>query len=300
MINVTLKQLNYFIALAETESFSAAAHRCSVSQPALSMQIKNLEDEFHQTLIEKGTRPLIITAFGELILERARAIVAQVEDMNDLMRAADKEAVGALRLGIIPTIAPYFLPQAIAALSQSMKTLQLRFEEAMTAVLIEALSEGRIDAAIVALPISEPDLAEIPLFEEEFVLVRPKSDAHLPVPDPEHLKTMRLLLLQEGHCFRDQALDVCNISDPTPLKLMEGSSLTTLVQMVSSGLGLTLIPQMAVGIEKRAANVDIQRFSKARPKRTVGLIYRTTSPLGSNLSSIAKVLVAAHDAADKA
>ena len=300
MINVTLKQLNYFIALAETQSFSAAAHRCFVSQPALSMQIKNLEDEFHQALIEKGPRPLIITAFGELILERARAIVAQVEDMNDLMRAADKEAVAALRLGIIPTIAPYFLPQAIAALSQSMKTLQLRFEEAMTAVLIEALSEGRIDAAIVALPISEPDLAEIPLFEEEFVLVRPKSDAHLPVPDPEHLKTMRLLLLQEGHCFRDQALDVCNISDPTPLKLMEGSSLTTLVQMVSSGLGLTLIPQMAVGIEKRAASVDIQRFSKTRPKRTVGLIYRTTSPLGSNLSSIAKVLVAAHDAADKA
>lgn len=162
----------------------------------------------------------------------------------------------------------------------------------MTSNLIEGVLDGRLDKAIVALPISEPLLTELTLFSEEFVLVRPPEDAGNPVPNPEKLKKMRLLLLQEGHCFRDQVLEFCNISEPVSHDLMDGSSLLTLVQMVSSGIGVTLIPEMAVEVETRAAKVATMHFEAL--ERAVGLIWRKNNPLESHLLKISDVIKDAH------
>jgi LysR family hydrogen peroxide-inducible transcriptional activator len=152
------------------------------------------------------------------------------------------------------------------------------------------LSDGRLDTAIVALPVSEPAFMEVPLFSEEFVLVRPPEDEGKPVPSPETLKQMRLLLLEEGHCFRDQALSFCNLSSAMPREILDGSSLTTLVQMVSAGIGVTLIPEMAVGVETRATPVSLARFPAPRPSRTIGMIWRRSNPLAPRLMRIAEVV----------
>ena len=160
--------------------------------------------------------------------------------------------------------------------------------EALTQKLIQELTEGRLDTAVVALPVSEPSLAEIALFEEEFVLVRPAEDEGKPVPSSESLREMRLLLLEEGHCFRDQALSFCNLSNAPPRDLMEGSSLSTLVQMVGVGIGVTLIPEMAVAVETASAPVCVTRLEAPRPTRTLGMVWRKSSPLVEHLERIAE------------
>ena len=170
--------------------------------------------------------------------------------------------------------------------------LDPRPREAITQRLIEDLAEGKLDLAIVALPVSEPALEEVPLFTEEFVLVRPVEDAGRPVPASDRLHEMRLLLLEEGHCFRDQALSFCKIPPSAPRALMEGSSLATLVQMVGAGIGVTLIPEMAVPVETRSARVDIARFAE-EPRRTIGMIWRRASPLSRQLAQIAEEVRAA-------
>ncbi|AHM05497.1 Activator protein [Roseibacterium elongatum DSM 19469] len=165
--------------------------------------------------------------------------------------------------------------------------------ETVTPKLIEELSEGRLDTAIVALPVSEAAFAEVALFSEDFVLVRPGADANKPVPSRDMLREMRLLLLEEGHCFRDQALSFCNMASSAPRELLDGSSLTTLVQMVSAGIGVTLIPEMAVEVETRAAQVSIARFDGPRPSRKIGMIWRKSSPLAPQLTELADLVRAA-------
>jgi LysR family hydrogen peroxide-inducible transcriptional activator len=191
---------------------------------------------------------------------------------------------------VIPTVAPYLLPEVIKTLTQRYPGLEPRPREAVTQKLIEDLLEARLDAAIVALPVSEPALQEVPLFEEEFVLMRPLEDADKPVPSAEKLHEMRLLLLEEGHCFRDQALSFCNITNAPPRELMEGSSLSTLVQMVGAGIGITLVPEMAVYTETLAANVCMFRLAEPRPSRTIGLVWRKSNPLSSQLKQIAEIV----------
>ncbi len=164
-------------------------------------------------------------------------------------------------------------------MTEAFPKLELKLRETITSNLIEDILEGRLDAAILALPVSEPLLSEVPLFEEEFALMRPFSESGKPVPHPEALHEMRLLLLEEGHCFRDQALTVCNISTSQTRDLMDASSLSTLVQMVGSGLGVTLIPNMAVPLESRSAKVEILRFTANPPKRKVGMIWRRNTLL---------------------
>ena len=198
--------------------------------------------------------------------------------------------MGRLRIGIIPTVAPYLLPRIIKALSGHFSVLDLRPREAVTQKLLEDLKEGKLDTAIVALPVSEPSLHEQPLFDEEFVLVRPLEDADKPVPNPETLRKMRLLLLEEGHCFRDQALSFCEMSSALPRDLMEGSALSTLVQMVGAGIGVTLIPDMAVAIETRSAAVSIARLAQPRPTRTIGMVWRKTNPLAEQLMTISSIV----------
>lgn len=290
MDNLTLKQLRYFDALAKQGHFGRAAELCSISQPALSVQIKDLEQALGTQLFERGPRQVHLTGFGEAFATRARAILRAVDELQDLGRVAEGALSGPLRLGIIPTIAPYLLPRIVGALSLAHPDIDLRVRETLTPRLLDELREGRLDTAILALPLSEPGFDEVPLFEEEFVLVRPYEDADKPVPDGDTLAKMRLLLLEEGHCFRDQALSFCNTKSTLPRESLDGSSLSTLVQMVGAGIGVTLIPEMAVRVETRSAPVAVARFDPHPPKRTVGMIWRRTSPLAHHLNDIAKIV----------
>lgn len=295
MNNATLKQLRYFEALARHGHFGRAAEACSISQPALSMQVKELEEALGATLVDRGPKHVQLTKFGEEVVDRARGILRSVDELADLARASREQLVGRLRIGVIPTVAPYLLPAVIGTLAKTHPGLDIHVRETVTPKLIEALAEGRIDTAIVALPVSEPSLVEVPLFAEAFVLVRPDQDDGAPVPDAESLREMRLLLLEEGHCFRDQALSFCNLQS-TPREMLDASSLSTLVQMVSAGIGVTLIPEMAVPVETRSASVSVARFKSPQPSRTLGMVWRKTSPLADQLMQISEAVRMSADA----
>ncbi len=290
MAMVTLKQLRYFDALARHSHFGRAAEACAISQPALSMQIKELEEELGATLVERDARHIRLTKFGEEATQRVQDILRLVDELGDLARASRDRLVGRLRIGVIPTIAPYLLPAVVGNLMRTYPELAIHVRETLTHKLIQELAEGRLDAAIVALPVSEPSLAEVPLFAESFLLVRPGQDDGAPAPSPEALRHMRLLLLEEGHCFRDQALSFCNMQPAAPREMLDASSLSTLVQMVSAGIGVTLIPEMAVAVETRSANVSVARFQNHQPSRTVGMIWRKTNPLTRQLLQISEVV----------
>ncbi|GFE50234.1 LysR family transcriptional regulator [Roseobacter cerasinus] len=290
MINFTLKHFRYFDALARMGHFGRAAEACSISQPALSSQIKELETMLGAPLVERSARQIRLTALGTEFLTRARKILTDVEEMSELARSADGPLQGSLRIGVIPTVAPYLLPAIIRELSRRFPDLELLPRESVTQSLIEDVLQSRLDIVVAALPVSEPALREFALFDEEFVLVRSLEDAHKPVPSPDRLQEMKLLLLEEGHCFRDQALSFCDIRPTAPSLLMEGSSLSTLVQMVDSGLGLTLIPEMAVPLETRNTSVSVSHFKSDRPKRTIGMIWRKTNPLAKQLMDLGAII----------
>ncbi len=290
MINFTLRQLRYFEALARHGHFGRAADDCSISQPALSVQIRDLEESLGAELFERAARQVRLSAFGEEFLLRVREILRSVDELGDLARAHRKQLVGRLRIGVIPTVAPYLLPGMISALTRENADLDIHVRETVTPKLLQELAEGRLDTAIVALPISEPSMTETPLFEENFVLVRPKEDAAKPVPDRDMLREMRLLLLEEGHCFREQALSFCDMGAVRPREILDGSSLSTLVQMVGAGIGVTLIPEIAMPVETRSADVSIARFADPQPSRTIGMIWRKTSPIAKQLTEVAEVV----------
>lgn len=290
MSSLTLKQFRYFEALARHGHFGRAAEACAISQPALSLQIKEMEDSLGTALFERGPRQVRLTGFGEQFALRIRDILRAVDELGDLARASQERLAGRLRIGVIPTVAPYLLPTLIGELTRRNAGLDIHVRETLTARLIQELAEGRIDTAIVALPVSEPSFAEVALFSETFVLVRPGEDHGQPVPSADALRELRLLLLEEGHCFRDQALSFCNMHSALPREVLEGSSLSTLVQMVSAGIGVTLIPEMAVPVETRSASVSVARFRAPEPSRTIGMIWRKTSPLGSQLREVAEVV----------
>lgn len=297
MINMTLKQLRYVDALARQGHFGRAADISAVTQPALSMQIRDLEASLGTALFERGPREVRLTEFGETFVGRARAILRAVEELEDLARAVGERLSGRLRIGVIPTIAPYFLPRVIGALSRHYPELDLQLRETTTAKLLHEIADGRLDTAIVALPVSEPSLVEMPLFSEDFVLVRHRDEAERPVPSREMLREMRLLLLEEGHCFRDQALSFCDMAGVRPKELLDGSSLATLVQMVGAGIGVTLIPEMAVAVETGSAPVAVARFTGPQPSRTIGMVWRRTSPLTRQLQQISEIVKGAAESA---
>jgi LysR family hydrogen peroxide-inducible transcriptional activator len=289
MSNLTLKQLRYFDALARHCHFGRAAEASAISQPALSMQIKEMEEVLGGVLLERGARQVGLTKFGEEVAQRVRDILRSVDELGDFARASRDHLVGPLRVGMIPTIAPYLLPTVIGNLTRMHPELDIHVRETVTPKLIRELAEGRLDTAIVALPVSEPSLTEVALFSENFLLVRPGEDKGTPAPSSESLREMRLLLLEEGHCFRDQALSFCNMQS-SPREVLDASSLSTLVQMVSTGIGVTLIPEMAVAVETRSAAVSVARFKNPQPSRTIGMVWRKTSPLARQLLQISEVV----------
>ena len=291
-----MRQLRYFDALARHGHFGRAADACSISQPALSMQIKEMEEALGGVLLERSARQVTLTKFGEEIVQRVRDILRSVDELGDFARASRDRLAGRLRIGVIPTIAPYLLPGVIENLARMHPELDIHVRETLTPKLIKEVTEGRLDTAIVALPVSEPSLTEVACFSENFLLVRPGYDEGTPVPSHETLREMRLLLLEEGHCFRDQALSFCNMKSAPPREVLDASSLSTLVQMVGAGIGVTLIPEMAVGVETRSASVSVARFKNPQPVRTIGMVWRKTSPLAAQLKQISEVVCVAADA----
>ncbi len=253
------------------------------------MQIKELEEALGGLLLERSARQVALTKLGEELAQRARDILRSVDELGDFARASQDRLVGQLRIGMIPTVAPYLLPKVIENLTRAHPELDIHVRETVTAKLIQELAEGRLDTAIVALPVSEPSLTEVALFAEDFLLLRPGEDRGKPVPDIETLREMRLLLLEEGHCFRDQALSFCKMQSP-PREALDASSLSTLVQMVGAGIGVTLIPEMAVAVETRSAPVSVARLRDPQPSRTIGMVWRKTSPLARQLQQISEVV----------
>ena len=295
MNNLSLKQLRYFQAVAQEGHFGRAAMACAVTQPALSVQIKDLEDQLGMALFERSTRQVRLTGFGEDFAKRVRDILRSVDELGDLARAAQGGMSGQLRIGVIPTVAPYLLPDVVRILADTYQGVELKIRETLTPRLIDELDAGRLDAAIMALPLAEPTLEEFPLFDEEFVLIRPEGDRDLPVPAADQLREMKLLLLEEGHCFRDQALAFCSMNASGAREMLDASSLSTLVQLVGSGVGVTLIPDMAVPVETRSANVSVARFGGVPPKRSIGLAWRRSSSLAPQLLQMAQAIRAALD-----
>ncbi|MXQ08415.1 LysR family transcriptional regulator [Alphaproteobacteria bacterium GH1-50] len=294
MKNLTLRQMRYVDALARLGHFGRAAEACAISQPALSVQIREVETALGARLFERGARQVSLTRLGRDFVERAQDILRAVDELGDLVRASSDTLDGELRLGVIPTIAPYLLPRILAGASAAYPQLNLNIRETITPRLIDDLRDNRLDAAIVALPVSEPSLSELPLFDEEMLLVRPAEAAGTPAPRASELGDHRLLLLEEGHCFRDQALSFCKIGPGGTQDGLDGSSLSTLVQMVGARMGVTLVPEMAVPMETARAPVAVDRLSGPCPSRTVGMIWRRQSPIARQLEEFAAVVSEAH------
>ena len=291
---ISIKHLRYFAALAQHRHFGRAADACAISQPALSLQIKDLEELLGAQLVERDRRQIRLTSLGETFAGRAQQILRAVDELADLARASNPSLGGRLRIGMIPTVAPYLLPAVIRRLTERFPTVDLRPREAITGKLTEDLISGGLDIAVMALPASEPSLQDQPLFDEEFVLVRPLVDRHKPPPGIDSLREMRLLLLEEGHCFRDQALAFCNMAPGLSQDPMEGSSLATLVRMVGAGMGVTLIPEMAVAAETSVVEVSIARLAEPRPARRIGLVWRRTNPLARHFQEIGEIVREEH------
>lgn len=289
MTKITLKHLRYFDALARHRHFGRAAEASAISQPALSLQVKELEEILGAPLVERGAR-VSLTELGEEFSLRAREVLRAVDELGALARASAGPLAGRLRLGVIPTVAPYLLPRVMRSLAERFPDLDLRPREAVTPKLVRDLHEGRLDLALLALPVSEPSLVEHTLFDEEFLLVRHEDAADLPIPALADLPAAPLLLLEEGHCFRDQAIAACKLPQGPAGEIMEGSALSTLVQMVGAGIGVTLIPEMAAEVERRSAPVVLHRLPEPRPGRRIGLVWRRSNPLSDRYGELAEGL----------
>ncbi|HZP09398.1 hydrogen peroxide-inducible genes activator [Methyloceanibacter sp.] len=290
---VSLRQLRYLESLAETRHFGHAAEACAVSQPALSMQIRELEDELHLSLVERRKSGIELTDQGEEVVRRARTILASVRDLIDYAKQQEGVLSGTLKLGAIPSIAPYLLPAALPELNRRFPSLSLQLRETMTANLVRELLTGGLDVILVALPIEDPEVETLYLFDDPFILATKASarNKRLCFAGPDMLSKERLLLLEEGHCLRDQALSYCHMLTPEARESFGASSLATIVQMVANGYGITLLPEMAIANEvHHRRDIRLLRFRAPQPKREIGLAWRKTSPRKGDFEQLAALL----------
>lgn len=295
MTHVTLKQLRYFDALARELHFGRAAEACSVTQPALSMQIHELEQSLGLTLVERTRSGVQLTGKGREIANRCARVLGDVRDLVAFAQHANKVLAGTLRLGVIPSVAPYMLPPLLPLLRDAYPDLELHVRETQTQPLTDELLEGKLDVLLLALPLKNPDLTNAPLFEDKFLLALPK-DRKLSGrvrATKELVESERLLLLEEGHCLRDQALTYCSLQQVDTVNTFGASSLATLVEMVSAGFGITLLPEMSIGIEERGRDITLVRFVDPEPFRTIGLVWRSTSPRTKDFEELGRLVVKA-------
>ncbi len=289
---MNLRDLKYLVALADHKHFGHAAAACFVSQPTLSTQIKKLEDELGVPLVERAPRKVMLTPAGRDAAERARRIVAEVEQMKEAARRSQDPEAGTVRLGIFPTLGPYLLPHVVPRIRQRFPHLELLLVEEKSDVLLARLREGRLDAGILALPLQDDQLHTEFLFEEPFVLAVPEAHplAQRDSLSLRELAEQQLLLLEDGHCLREQALDVCRISGANEKSEFRATSLETLRQMVAANVGITLLPTLAVKPPvARSDNIHLLGFSDSHPSRRIAMVWRRSSAMGDFLHQLARV-----------
>lgn len=293
----TLRQLEYFLALAERLSFRKAAESCFVSQPSLSAQIAQMEAALGVKLFERDRRGVQLTRAGDALIPAAREVLAGCGRLEQLARSLGAPLTGPLRLGVIPTIGPYLLPKVLPAVHAAYPRLEVFLREDMTARLVEQLEEGKLDVLLLAIDVDLAGLATLPLFSDPFVLAVPETDdlAGADEARVSDLDGRNVLLLDEGHCLRAQTLPLCEAAGGAELGGFRASSLGTITQMVASGLGITLLPELA--IEREAAAVPTLRvipFGADGPSRSVGLAWRATSPRSEEYRALGETLATAY------
>jgi LysR family hydrogen peroxide-inducible transcriptional activator len=292
-VRPSIRQLEYLVALAGTRHFGRAAKACSVTQPALSLQIRELEELLGVRLFERGRRQVLVTPAGERVIERAREALRRIDDLLDEARAAQRPFTGRLSLGVIPTVAPYLLPRALPAVRAAYPGLELLLREDQTQRILARLRGGDLELLLLALPIEGEDLEALPLYQEPFVLAVPESHrlarGHGPVPEAA-LAGEPVVLLEEGHCLRAQALALCESVGAPETGRVQATSLGTLVQMVANGLGITLLPATSLEVEARAGSgLALRAFAAPAPGRTIGLVWRRGSARGAEFRALAEI-----------
>jgi len=277
----SIKQLRYLCAVAEHKHFTKAADACFVTQSTLSAAIAELESQLDAKVFERNKKSVLITPLGEKLLKQARVILGDVEDFVALARAYAEPLSGDLRLGVIPTIGPFLLPPMLSSLRRNFPKLKLCLKEEMSAQLERQLQQGQLDLIILALPYALPDMEVISLCKDEFLLCLPPGHAfeNLKQVEQKQLRGESLLLLEEGHCLRDHALEACQLKAAATDIVYQGNSLHTLVQMVANGLGLTLLPAMSVAADVLGdTHLSIKHFSNENVDREIGMAWRKTDP----------------------
>jgi len=289
----TLRQLEYLVAVAEERHFSRAAERCHVTQPALSAQIRELEELLEVQLFERDRRRVLVTPAGAALAERARTVLLEVDELVEAARVAQRPLCGTLRLGVIPTVSPYLLPQVLPRLRRRFPELDLLLREDQTDRIVADLAAGRLDLLLLALEADLGDVETLPLFRDDFVAVIPSGH---PLAKRKRLRESDLadeqvLLLEDGHCLRDQALAVCSAQGANEFGDFRATSLTTLMQMVRGSEMLTLLPKLAVPVETRGrTDLRVVPFGSPAPHRTIGLAWRRTSSRAQEFRKLAPLL----------
>jgi LysR family hydrogen peroxide-inducible transcriptional activator len=286
---MNLRDLRYLVALADLKHFGQAAEASFVSQPTLSTQIKKLEEELGVPLIERNPRNVLLTDVGEAVVARARLMLREADEIKNIARRAKDPASGAVKIGIFPTLGPYLLPHVVPQIVAKFPKLELMLFEEKTEIILKKLHDGELDAGILALPIHDDTLHCEFLFEEPFVLAVPATHrmAKQKKVKLSDLAEERLLLLDDGHCLRDQALEVCQIAGAVERSGFRATSLETLRHMVSANVGMTLLPALAVRPPAPAtANVVLIPFADPQPHRRIAMVWRRTSALTVFLSEL--------------
>ncbi len=292
---ISLKQLRYFVAVARTRHFGKAAEQCAVTQPALSMQVQELEKTLGVQLIERSRNGIMLTEAGREVAGRANRILADTRDIVDFARRRGSVLSGPLHLGVIPSVAPYVLPALLPLIREKFRDLELHLRETQTQHLMEELLDGGLDLLLLALPVENPEVETVKLFNDRFLLAMPKSRqiSNRIRATPEFLQQERLLLLEEGHCLRDQALSYCNLRRTDNIDTFGASNLSTIVQMVANGLGMTLLPELSIKLECRQGDIRLMRFTDPQPRRVVGLAWRRSSPRKRHFVELGKLITQA-------
>jgi LysR family hydrogen peroxide-inducible transcriptional activator len=297
----TLKQLQYLVALHDHGHFGKAAEACFVSQSTLSAGLRELESLIGVTLVERNRRVVRFTALGERIVEKARRVVREAEELGDMVKAGGKPLAGELRMGVIPTIAPFLLPRLLPSMRRDWPDLKLYLREETSAAACDSLHRGRLDCVLLALPYACGDVESAVLFDDPLYVAYPKGERPPEPISPEVIDETRLLMLEDGHCLKDHILSACNRPDLRSEAKMLGTSLHTLVQMVDNGLGMTMLPQMAIdaGILNQTS-VEARPLAAEHPSRTIALVWRKASPRSKEFQILADVLRQEHAAASVA
>ncbi|MDJ0391754.1 LysR substrate-binding domain-containing protein [Rhodococcus sp. G-MC3] len=289
----TLSQLRAFVAVAQHRHFGSAASMLNVSQPTLSQALASLEHGLGVKLVERSTRKVLMTTAGTQLLDRARSTIESADGFMADASGLGGSLSGPLRLGLIPTVAPYVLPALLPALRAEFPDVAPFIVEDQTERLLASLRAGEIEAAVLALPSGEPGLVELPLYTEEFLLVVPEGhdlDGRSDLP-LSALATLPILLLDDGHCLRDQTIDLCrSVNAAHPAGDTRATSLATIVQCVAGGLGVTLIPRSAVSVETGKGALGIVEFAQPRPGRKMGLVHRSSSARADEYAAVAELI----------